>query len=216
MYLVTLVLVVIFVVLYIVIRAREPFATVVVSKYKEDTGWTQRVKYPCAVYEKENPKNPYNVPVNKGHEASAYFKYIVDHYDRLPKYVFFVHGHESDWHHKESIVDKINDFEPSVSYTNINDPEYSFVVNEEFAIDTHEEDVKSTMKEWWNQNMFPYLGPLRETSDTCCAQFVLSRKQILKNPLKFYKQQYNWLISTELPSSLSARFYEWTWKLIFS
>ena len=33
------------------------------------------------VYEKANPHSRYNVPVNRGAEASAYLKYVLDHYD---------------------------------------------------------------------------------------------------------------------------------------
>ncbi|PLN79810.1 hypothetical protein BDW42DRAFT_201563 [Aspergillus taichungensis] len=41
-------------------------------------------------------------PFNKGHEAMAYLTYIIDHYDRLPATIAFLHSHRSGfilaWH----------------------------------------------------------------------------------------------------------------------
>ena len=92
-------------------------AMVVVSHYKEDLSWLSRIRYKYVVYKKDQDDDyPYNVPVNKGNEASAYLKYIIDHYDNLPEYVIFVHGHESDWHHEDSMVDKLNSLRITKDY----------------------------------------------------------------------------------------------------
>jgi hypothetical protein len=101
------------------------------------------------------------------------------------------------------------------SYTNINDKGLGFNCNN-FKIDNHPEDIESDMRAWWNETMQPYIGYRSHFRDDCCAQFVVTREIIRKHPLEFYKKHYDWLLSTELPSSLSARFYEWTWKVIFS
>lgn len=34
----------------------------------------------------------------RGHEASTYITYIVDHYDELHPYTIFIHGNENQWH----------------------------------------------------------------------------------------------------------------------
>ena len=47
------------------------------------------------------------------------------------------------------------------------------------------------------------------------AQFIVHKSLILKLPLKFYEDLYNWLITTNLPSSKSGRFLEWTWHLFW-
>ena len=59
------------------------------------------------VYEKANPHSRYNVPVNRGAEASAYLKYVLDHYDGLPRWSFFVHGNESSWHHDGKLGERL-------------------------------------------------------------------------------------------------------------
>ena len=69
----------------------------VVSRYKKNVDWAQRLNVRrCYIYDKETPENPYNIPVNKGNEASVYLKHIVDHYDCLSEFTFFTHDEEYD------------------------------------------------------------------------------------------------------------------------
>jgi hypothetical protein len=191
----------------------------------------KKLKYPYVVYTKnENEVSKYNIPINKGNEASAYFKYIIDHYDSLPLYVFFIHAHESDWHHTSSMANKINDMVLEGHYKNLNDTEYKIVVMYKYGITIfngskkiveHEynDDAFIKMEEWYNENIKDYLGPLKYNSiinvDLCCAQFLVSREAIRKLPLEFYKKQYNWLMNTDINNYYSGRFYEWTWGFIF-
>jgi hypothetical protein len=41
---------------------------------------------------------PNNVPFDKGREASAYLRYILDYWDDLPPRVIFIHDHDKSWH----------------------------------------------------------------------------------------------------------------------
>ena len=72
----------------------------VVSRYKKNTDWVYNLrninKY--YIYDKENPENKYNIPVNKGNEASVYLKYIVDNYNNLADFTFLIHDDEYSWH----------------------------------------------------------------------------------------------------------------------
>jgi hypothetical protein len=202
---------------------------VVISRYSENVDWKNRLMYDSVVYEKNKPGYKYNIPVNKGNEASVYFKYIVDHYHSLPEYVIFVHGHESDWHHKASIVDTIHSLSFQNGYANINDTDQTFelcktskgfnVKNFIKSEQVDEQDVYDHgMDEWWREAMEEYFGKFdgKVVSDTCCAQFVVSRDAILRHPLSFYEKQYNWLVTTDIENAYSGRFYEWTWKYIFT
>eukprot|EP00884_Botryococcus_braunii_P007369 jgi/Botrbrau1/16633/Bobra.0068s0052.1 len=36
--------------------------------------------------------------MNRGNEAGSYLQFIIDHYDRLPRTMVFIHGHLSSWH----------------------------------------------------------------------------------------------------------------------
>jgi hypothetical protein len=200
---------------------------VVISRYKEDVNWKKRLFYSSTVYEKETG-GTHSIPYNKGNEASVYFKYIVDNYHALPEYTVFVHGHESDWHHSQSIVDTIHSLNLQNGYANINDTKQRFELTKDsngFIITDYVEEnqidrypVGNGIEDWWKENMEEYFGTFDEkvASDTCCAQFVVSRNAILQHPLSFYEKQYNWLITTDVENRYSGRFYEWTWKYIFT
>lgn len=96
----------------------------VVSRYKKNVDWVYNLKNidKIYIYDKETPENEYNVPVNKGQEASVYLKYIVDHYNHLADFTFFTHDEEYSWHHSGSIINKLDEAVDSKQlYYNIND-----------------------------------------------------------------------------------------------
>jgi len=99
----------------------------VVSRYKKNVDWVYKLKNinNIYIYDKETPTNKYNIPVNKGHEASVYLKYIIDNYTNLSDFTFFTHDDEYCWHHSGSIIDKynesINEINKGKLYYNIND-----------------------------------------------------------------------------------------------
>jgi hypothetical protein len=81
---------------------------VIVSVYNEDISWTERLRqlgYNILIYTKGDPNSRTSVPVNKGNEASAFLKYIIDHYDQLPEHSIFLHGEENSTHHDGSLIE---------------------------------------------------------------------------------------------------------------
>jgi len=102
------------------------YTNIVVSRYNRNVDFVYRINnnknINILIYDKENPTNPYNVPVNRGQEASVYLKYITDYYDQLPDYTFFIHDEEYAWHHSGSIIDKYQEaIVSNKKYYNIND-----------------------------------------------------------------------------------------------
>ena len=54
---------------------------IVVSRFNKNIDWIYKIKDEnILVYDKQNDQNIYNIPVNKGNEASVYLKYIIDFY----------------------------------------------------------------------------------------------------------------------------------------
>jgi hypothetical protein len=53
---------------------------IVISRYNKNVDFISKLNKNTKVfvYDKENPSNPLNIPVNKGNEASVYLKYIID------------------------------------------------------------------------------------------------------------------------------------------
>jgi hypothetical protein len=196
---------------------------IVVSRYKKNVDWVYKINgniNKVLIYDKENPDNEYNVPINKGNEASVYLKYIVDHYDVLPEYTFFVHDEEYAWHHSGSIIDKYNEaISSNKLYYNIND---GALMSEEFIIiAVHSELVWNYFWLWYDVFIEPYIK--KESlpnidftrNHRAGAQFLVHRDLIVNLPKCFYENLYNWIIITDLDNSLSGRFLEWTWHVFW-
>jgi hypothetical protein len=49
----------------------------------------------------------------------------------------------------------------------------------------------------------------------CCAQFAVSREQVLKRPLEDYLRFRQWIIDTEKDDASSGRVMEYLWHVIF-
>lgn len=193
---------------------------VVVSRYNKNVDFVYKIKdVNVLIYDKNNPHNQYNVPVNKGNEASVYLKYIVDHYDNLPDFTFFIHDDEYAWHHSGSIVDKYNEAILSKKlYYNIND---KCIQTKQNAIKTeHGNELYNIFLSWYNQLIEPYIPLSKIPKDFMynqrgSAQFLVHKQIIQKLPKVFYSNLYHWIISTNLPNFFSGRFLEWTWHIFW-
>ena len=108
------------------------------------------------IYDKEQPSNSLNIPVNKGNEASVYLKYIVDYYDKLTDFTFFIHDDEYAWHHSGSIIDKYNEAKMSNKlYYNINDMCNWNIPN--LIKKNHGIDLYDIFMSWYNKYIEEYI-----------------------------------------------------------
>lgn len=184
----------------------------VVSRYKKNTDWVYKLKNinKFYIYDKQTPSNEYNIPVNKGNEASVYLKYIIDNYDKLSDFTFFIHDDEYSWHHSGSIIDLFDEAVASNElYYNIN---ANCILGSIQGNKWHEEFLV-----WYNDYIEKYI-PMntllhndRTKGYRGSAQFLVHKSLITNLPLKFYEDLYNWIITTHLPNYKSGRFLEWTW-----
>jgi hypothetical protein len=188
----------------------------VVSRYKKNVDWVYRFKNinKIYIYDKENPENEYNIPVNRGNEASVYLKYIVDNYYNLGDFTFFIHDDEYTWHHSGSIVDKYDEAVASSKlYYNINDncvlgsiidnPFYNDILNWYNIYVEKYIPMNSLPNKDWTQN---HRGS---------AQFLVHKSLITKLPLEFYENLYNWIIISDMSSHTCGLFLEWTWHVFW-
>jgi len=188
---------------------------VVVSRFKRNTDFVQKLeKYNTniMIYDKECPDNPFNVPVNRGNEASVYLKYIVDNYDKLTDFTFFIHDEDYSWHHHGSIEECfLRAINSNELYYNIN----HFDLNAY----SHISEKKELMK-WYNKYVEPYISLLRLPKKNWlsgykgCAQFLVHKSLITSLPHKFYIDLYHWILEFE-DGKLSGYFLEWTWHLFW-
>jgi hypothetical protein len=186
---------------------------IIIARYKEDTSWISKfdkIKM-IYVYEKENSSNePYNIPKNKGSEASAYLRYIIDNYNNLPNHLVLLHCHEFSWHHDDSIIDLIDiNIGKEIEYVNINSPRCVMIFNE------NDQMFNNFIKDY----IEPAVGSLIIYSNiqgnTGCAQFIISKERILNHSLLFYENIYNWILD-DTDVVIHGYFLEWTWELFLN
>lgn len=191
----------------------------VVSRYQKNTDWVYKLKNISKyyIYDKETPTNEYNIPVNKGHEASVYLKYIIDHYDNLADFTFFIHDDEYAWHHSGSIISLFDEALMSNKlYYNINDKCFNRM--NDVLICCNRNKWIDDFKNWYNEHIEIYvpfnilnLNQYNRNS----AQFLVHKSLIRKLPLEFYEKLYNWIITTDMENAETSRFLEWTWHIFW-
>lgn len=194
---------------------------VVISRYKKNVDFVYKLKNRSntniRIYDKCNNDNIYNIPVNKGNEASVYLRYIVDNYDKLPEYIYFIHDEEYAWHHTGSLLDKLNiAYESGKEYFNINDKCLNSMNDVIMACEIY--GWKNDFKQWYNKYIEEYvpfhLLDVNKKNENS-AQFLVKRERIINLPKKLYNNLYNWIINTEYENAKSGRFLEWTWHILW-
>lgn len=192
---------------------------IIIARYKEDIEWIDKLnKFKnIYLYEKENPnKEPYNIPKNKGGEASAYIKYIIDNYDNLPNHIVLLHCHEFSWHHKGSIIDVIDNLiNTDIEFMNIND---STVCDN---MGSYQDWVNGDLGYYYQNLIKPAVGDHTlydnfTEKQPGCAQFIIHKDRILYHSIDFYKDIYNWILDTKVDFYNHGYYLEWTWELFWN
>jgi hypothetical protein len=168
---------------------------------------------------------------NKGMEANPYLAYIVQNYDNLPSTVAFVHAHRDGypeaWHTDSPgggysnvlSLQRLNiDFVQRNGYANLrclaspgcNPPE---VLPFRDPPEAHR-TIEAAMPQAWRE-LFGNTDVPHELATPCCAQFAVSREQVLKKPLEEYRKYYRWLMESPLKDETSGRVFEYLWHVIF-
>ena len=193
--------------------------TVVIAHYNEDLNWTNqidRTRFNVQIYSKTNREYNFHEP-NRGNEATAYLKYIVDNYDSLPEHNIFLHGHDSAYHQEISNTVLLQSLKltPAFNYFNINRRDYYI---HDF-INQYPKEY-NLLKQYWT---FEGILIPEQMSFYSCAQFYVHRSLILKHPKSLYENMIEWLNTTNMDSELgvgtnfySARIFEYMWHVIFT
>ena len=196
--------------------------TFVISRFSRNTEWTQQLVhqgYNVCMYDHGNPNNPYNIVKNVGKESIVFLQYIVDHYDYLNKYTFFLHDEDYAWHHKGHVIDLVNDEVKESRTLKGRYPKFKNI-NNRCCRSITSIDWFPSIKKWFDKYYGPYIGKHEKYLDwtygeQCCAQFVVHRDRIRQHPKKMYQDLLRWMYTTKLDSEESARYLEWTWRLLF-
>eukprot|EP00470_Lotharella_oceanica_P016961 CAMPEP_0170180050 /NCGR_PEP_ID=MMETSP0040_2-20121228/20270_1 /TAXON_ID=641309 /ORGANISM="Lotharella oceanica, Strain CCMP622" /LENGTH=278 /DNA_ID=CAMNT_0010424503 /DNA_START=63 /DNA_END=899 /DNA_ORIENTATION=- len=188
---------------------------VVVSRYGEDITWTDDVKHPVIVYEKETPSAAYNTPKNKAKEASSYLQFLSEQYNNLPEHVAFTHGSDTSWHHRGYLRNKLN-----VVALPATKPYKSFNRNRLNSIAKHPQHYFPHLPVYWSETLEPYFGPMDKLGDFTLnykgsAQFLVPRWAIQARPQRLFQELYDWSMTTTMEDFWSSRMLEYTWHVLF-
>jgi len=179
------------------------------SHYKEDLEWLKKSEYPVTVIHHDGGDEPdfENVITiqNKGKEASAYLKFIIDRYDSLPDHVAFIHGHETSHHQKAGrpLLELIKTANiEKFKFIHLNNI-WRFIIRHSMMKE-HETFMKK-----FNIN-FPDFSIINPH-----AQFIVSKERILKNPKSFYSDMYTYIMLYESNETDVEVSCEYIWQYIF-
>lgn len=193
---------------------------IVVSRYNKNVDFVYKLNGNIMIYDKGNQNN-LNVPVNKGNESSVYLKYIIDHYNNLSDFTFFMHDEEYAWHHSGSIIDKIDEAIASNElYYNVNDK--CHWNSPDLIKQCHGEEVFNDFMKWYDNYIEEYI-PISKVPNNNdfiygyrgSAQFIVHKTLIRNLPKEFYIKLYNWIITTDLSNYFIGRYLEWTWHVFW-
>ncbi|KAF9884209.1 hypothetical protein FE257_002200 [Aspergillus nanangensis] len=211
--------------------ARAPVydrVVVVGRQAHEDTNWVleELSDWSHAIYTVDDPTAALRVTKNKGKESSVYLQYIIDNYHRLPSTVVFLHSHRDGypraWHTEFSDHSNVNtvkrlrtDFVQRHGYANLRCNPTPGCPDEIRPFRSHEAKLPEAMfpsvwKAFFNNTPVPDVIAV-----PCCAQFTVSRDQVLQRPLSSYVRYHHWLMETSLPDEVSGRIMEYMWHIIF-
>ncbi|KAJ5641901.1 hypothetical protein N7490_005901 [Penicillium lividum] len=190
----------------------------------EDSDWLEEElpEWPSAVYVVDEPESEYHVAENKGKESNIYLTWIIDHYDNLPEFMVFLHAHRYADH--VELVEQDNaqtvqrlqlDYVRKVGYVNLRcdwtpgcpDEVYPF---RQLAERTTEIAFAGAWIGIFNNTDIPEV-----IGTACCAQFAVTKEQVLARPLSDYMHYYQWLMDTQLDDETSGRVFEYLWHIIF-
>lgn len=206
-------------------------ADLVVSHYTEDLSWLAHVdrnKYRIVVVSKTLPHATIFCPENVGDEASAYLNYIVQHYDNLPEFCVFIHGHQRSWHHVGDMNDLVNSLPlcTATGYHNFNarsgEPDDGFYVMfvEESGPGPHHQNEYQTWREI-SPRLFGGIGgfPVPENKRfrfRCCAQFMVHRDFIRRHSKSEWETLLRDLLSACRDRTSAGHCYEFSWCLLLT
>lgn len=204
---------------------------IVIGKLQSDnTDWVSEKlpKWQNAIYVVDNQSAPLHTPMNKGREANPYLTYIIENYHNLPRTIVFLHSHQDGYpggwhtdtpdHSNVWSVEHLNvDFVQETGYVNLRCTHIPGCPDEiqpfRDPFDPSRASENHMMEAW--KDLFGNSDVPNVIGAACCAQFAVSRDQVLKRPLDDYVRYRQWILDTSLEDDLSGRIIEYLWHIIF-
>lgn len=203
----------------------------IISVYKSDTSWVNKLTAPYIFYYKTNCEHPKNHPytnINICGAETNILKYIIDFYENLPDICVFTHPYNIKWTHPGNLYDNINNL-----YMNSETlGDFGPIHKDCPRYQAQDKVYYNLMKEsgFYDKNLKAYFGEMPDKyslGKISTSQFFVRKNTIRRLPKKFYLDLYNWLINNSIPNTLylrdnpfnefwTSRYMEWSWHFIFT
>ncbi|KAK8197688.1 uncharacterized protein BKA78DRAFT_82585 [Phyllosticta capitalensis] len=206
-----------------------PDKIVVMAKtHTDDTSWVgeELTDWQAAIYSVDDEDAVLKTPMNKGKEAMAYLTYIIENYGNFPSTVAFVHSHQDKFWHSDGMPARSNmialkalrtEYVQEAGFTNLRCALTPGCPAEVQPFREHTPEnlmYERNMSTVW-ELFFPSEPCPEIIAAPCCAQFAVSRNQIMARPIEDYLLYREWLMKTEMNDENSGRVFEYLWHIIF-
>jgi|688.fasta_scaffold01424_60 hypothetical protein len=208
--------IIIFFVLILLTRTKER-KVIVSSHFREDLTWLKRATWDVAVIDHEGSETPAIEPSivipNRGNESSSYIRYIIDHWDNLPDYMAFIHGHEYNKHqkYKHHMLELI---ERAHLTGDCYIPLNGYWLSEPSPYNVKSSYYLQIAKYWYLFEPYIKRYPNQSLLTDACGQFIVSKNKIKKYPFEAWKTWYDALVHPDTHGELGFVF-EYTWHYLF-
>ena len=198
----------------------------------ELSDWQHAIYYVDLEPDVESPTG-LRTKMNKAREAMPYLTFIIDNYPKFPDVMAFIHPHRRGmpqaWHTDAKANDAVNMMRDLKLQTVIDRGYVNLRCNNEVGCpeevqpfreppdpDKHAEHAYPYVyAHFFNATFETMRENLRVVATPCCAQFALSRAQILKKPKYEYERYRKFLEETHYDDATSGRVMEYMWHIIF-
>lgn len=167
----------------------------------------------------------------------AYFTYIIDNYYNLPATIAFIHPHQSGflkaWHTDTPLHQNAYalqhlklDYVQEAGYVNLRckwnpgcekahrSTQKGHITDDVWQTVFANTSTPPSGLSIRNAHVSAFPLP-DEVGVACCAQFAVSRTQILLRPREDYVQFRQWVVETKMDDAKSGRVLEYLWHIIF-
>ena len=158
---------------------------IVVARYNENIEWTKQFSNVIIYNKGEKLENVHNQIMlnNVGREGHTYYNYIYENYDNLEDYTIFLQGNPFD--HSPNIISNLNKYvnnkELSIDFDFLSEQ----IHHSSLDLETRHWQCKNIHKNW--HRVFGVYSTNKECIFGAGAQFIVSKKSILKHNREFYE-----------------------------